>query len=308
MQSLPLEAKVLMTQHRIRAWYQFFDSEVYISFSGGKDSTVLLDIARKLYSDIEAVFIDTGLEYPEIRDFVKTIENVTWLKPSKNFRQVVLDVGYPVISKEVSLKIEETRSKPDGYASQSFHPDSIKNIKYGVRFDLSKYKYLLDAPFLISNKCCNVMKKKPRPKNESFFAHGLSYTVLIQGVIVGLLTLFAYSLGLELSNDVKTAQTMTFLTLSSIQLFHAFNIKSDKSVFSKQVFDNKYLWIAFIVGNILQFVIIYVPYLAKIFDVVPLSIYYVLLSLGIAFLIVIILEIVKIFDRRIENLKSEHIE
>jgi len=75
---------------------------VYISFSGGKDSTVLLDIARKLYPNIKAMFIDTGLEYPEIREFVKTFENVDWIKPKLTFRKVIEKYGYPFIGKEIS--------------------------------------------------------------------------------------------------------------------------------------------------------------------------------------------------------------
>ena len=73
-QSLPLSAKIIMTQRRIRAWYDHWDGQVYVSFSGGKDSTVLLHLVRELYPDVEAVFVDTGLEYPEIRQFVKTFE------------------------------------------------------------------------------------------------------------------------------------------------------------------------------------------------------------------------------------------
>mgnify|MGYP000264252689 CR=1 FL=1 len=53
-------------------WYMRYDGQVFISFSGGKDSTVLLDLARRVYPDIPAVYVDTGLEYPELRDFVKT--------------------------------------------------------------------------------------------------------------------------------------------------------------------------------------------------------------------------------------------
>lgn len=85
MQSLPLEAKIRMTQNRIRSWLNKYDA--YVSFSGGKDSTVLLHIARQIYPNTQAVFIDTGLEYPELRQFVKTVPNVTWLKPEMNFRK-----------------------------------------------------------------------------------------------------------------------------------------------------------------------------------------------------------------------------
>ena len=102
-QALPLGIKVRMTQQRIRDWVNEYGLEgVYVSFSGGKDSTVLLDIARKLYPNIQAVFVDTGLEYPQIRDFVKKTENVVWLRPKMNFRQVIDKYGYPFISKEVS--------------------------------------------------------------------------------------------------------------------------------------------------------------------------------------------------------------
>ncbi len=89
MQSVPLGIKIRMTQRRIRDWYDHWGGDVYISFSGGKDSTVLLHIARELYPDIPAVFVDTGLEYPEIREFVKSFDNVKILYPEKTFFQVV---------------------------------------------------------------------------------------------------------------------------------------------------------------------------------------------------------------------------
>lgn len=103
MQSLPLSAKIRMTEYRIREWVEHYgENGVYVSFSGGKDSTVLLDIVRKLYPEITAVYVDTGLEYPEVREFVKRQENVEILKPKMNFRQVIEKYGYPFISKEVA--------------------------------------------------------------------------------------------------------------------------------------------------------------------------------------------------------------
>lgn len=103
-QSYSLERKIQLTCERIKAWYEWWDGKVYISFSGGKDSTVLLDLVRNEcgLDDVPAVFCDTGLEYPEIREFVKTYDNVIWLKPKKNFKQVIKEYGYPFISKEVS--------------------------------------------------------------------------------------------------------------------------------------------------------------------------------------------------------------
>ena len=109
-QSMPLPVKIAMTQTRIRAWVNEYGTDgVYVSFSGGKDSTVLLHIVRGLYPDIPGVFVDTGLEYPEIREFVKTFDNITWLKPKMNFRQVIKKYGYPFLSKETSNTLDEAR-------------------------------------------------------------------------------------------------------------------------------------------------------------------------------------------------------
>lgn len=110
MQSLPLDAKIQMTRTRILAWIEQFGIDgVYVSFSGGKDSTVLLDVVRRDFPNVKAVFFDTGLEYPEIREFVKTFDNVDWIKPKMNFRQVIEKYGYPFISKEVSECVQGAR-------------------------------------------------------------------------------------------------------------------------------------------------------------------------------------------------------
>lgn len=159
MQSLPLEAKINMTKNRIRWWLNEYDA--YISFSGGKDSTVLLHIAREVYPNIPAVFIDTGLEYPELREFVKTIPNVTWIKPEMNFRKVIETYGYPLISKEVSQKIYEARQCPNGVCAGRFENNNEHNIKYGNRYSMAKWKPLRDSDIPISHKCCDIMKKKP---------------------------------------------------------------------------------------------------------------------------------------------------
>jgi len=103
MQGLPLDLKIRMTKSRIRDWINAYGEDgVYVSFSGGKDSTVLLDLVRQDYPNVPAVFVDTGLEYPEIRQFVKTFDNVEWLKPKMTFKQVIQKYGYPFISKEVA--------------------------------------------------------------------------------------------------------------------------------------------------------------------------------------------------------------
>lgn len=129
---------VQVTQTRIIEWYQKNNGKVYVSFSGGKDSTVLLDLARRIYPDIPAVFIDTGLEYPELREFVKTIPNVTWLKPEMNFRKVIKTYGYPLISKEVSQKIYTAHRCPTSVCASRFEPNSEHTKKYGNRYSMAK--------------------------------------------------------------------------------------------------------------------------------------------------------------------------
>lgn len=160
MQSLPLSAKIRMTEYRIRQWHEAFDGNVYVSFSGGKDSTVLLDIARRLYTDIEAVFVNTGLEYPSVRKFALSKENVTELRPTMNFRDVVIKYGYPIISKEVSRDVFSARRNPNGKTADKFKKNGNFAKRYHGNFVLDRYSFLLNAPFMISNKCCNITKKK----------------------------------------------------------------------------------------------------------------------------------------------------
>lgn len=159
MQSLPLEAKITMTKNRIRQWYEYYNGDVYVSFSGGKDSTVLLHIARSIYPDISAVFCDTGLEYPEIREFVKTVDNVTWVKPKMNFRQVIKTYGYPVASKETSKRIYELRhhNLSEEYRTRLLGRAGVPAWKSVPK----RWLPLVDAPFEVSSKCCDVMKKRP---------------------------------------------------------------------------------------------------------------------------------------------------
>ena len=194
MQAYPLEIKILKTQARIREWVNHFGLDnVYVSFSGGKDSTVLLDIARKIYPSIEGVFVDTGLEYPEIREFVKTFDNITWLHPKMNFYQVITKYGYPLISKEISECVSQARLCLDEIARAERERERVRQAQdiyiacqnsgirlpvrlaklYGLldkdnsiklnadksAYSCEKYQPLCYTDFRISNKCCNVMKK-----------------------------------------------------------------------------------------------------------------------------------------------------
>lgn len=165
MQSLPLYAKILMTKRRIKDWYEYWDGQVYVSFSGGKDSTVLLHIARELYPDIEAVFVNTGLEYPEIQSFVKTFDNVTILRPKMRFDGVIKKYGYPIISKEVSSDIEYAR-KNSRWALYKLQGKNTNGADSKRKSSSKKYAPLVDTDIKISNKCCSIMKKKPAKDYE----------------------------------------------------------------------------------------------------------------------------------------------
>lgn len=165
-QSLPLNLKIQMSKRRIQEFYDHFDGKVYVSFSGGKDSTVLLHLVRSMFPNVPAVFVDTGLEYPEVRKFVKSTENSITLRPDKTFKEVLKQYGYPVISKEVAKTIEENRRNPDGYTKKKFDSNSAYVKRYGSRYDLSKWLPLRDSDIKISAKCCEVMKKRPAKKFE----------------------------------------------------------------------------------------------------------------------------------------------
>lgn len=143
----------------------------------------------------------------------------------------------------------------------------------------------------------DIMKEKPRPKNESFFAHGLGWTIAWQGVMVGSLTLTAYIIGNNITHEI--GMTMAFMTLSLSQLFHAFNIKSSHSIFHKTIFNNKYLWGALAVGMLLQIIVMYVPGINTIFNLEPLNMQLSMISLGLALCPIVIVEIVKIFKNHI---------
>ena len=191
-QSLSLEAKIILTQERIRQWYDYWCGEVYVSFSGGKDSTVLKHIIDNMtgIEDVPAVFVNTGLEYPEIQQFVRDIKagkypcfnsNVEIIRPEMRFDEVVKKYGYPVISKEVSNAVSSARkSIKKGVFSLRLKQLGVEEHEYGglynsgefdyercvagSKFNKSKWRFLLDSDFELSDKCCDVMKKAPAKK------------------------------------------------------------------------------------------------------------------------------------------------
>lgn len=198
LQSMSLDSKIEFTKRRIRGWYESWvkyeiyntktgksrfvtgregelpklkeneecdpwDAEagqVYVSFSGGKDSTVLLHIARQMYPDIEAAFVNTGLEYPEIQQFVKTFENVTILRPKMRFDEVLKAYGYPIISKSVANCVRGAKNGSQSRINLLNGLDCDGTDRKS-KFSKPKYKPLLDVDFNVSEQCCDIMKKSP---------------------------------------------------------------------------------------------------------------------------------------------------
>lgn len=167
-QSLPLQAKILMTQRRIREWVDYWHDDVYVSLSGGKDSTVLKHIVDSMYDNIPAVFVNTGLEYPEIQQFVREIKagkyecfnpDVVIIRPEMRFDEAIRKYGYPVASKRVSGYVETARRHPDSMRAKWIRGEEWTKFVAG-----GKWAFLIDAPFNVSAKCCDIMKKNPIKK------------------------------------------------------------------------------------------------------------------------------------------------
>ena len=178
MQAVPLQGKITMTKSRIRQWYDYWDGNVYVSFSGGKDSTVLKHIVDSMYDDVPAFFVNTGLEYPEIQKFVTDVKsgeydcfntNVEISRPEMRFDEVIKAYGYPVISKEVAQTVYEAKRSPNNSKTATARMKKLngelldKNGKKSM-FNCEKWRFMLDAPYDISDKCCKIMKKKPAKK------------------------------------------------------------------------------------------------------------------------------------------------
>jgi 3'-phosphoadenosine 5'-phosphosulfate sulfotransferase (PAPS reductase)/FAD synthetase len=134
---------------------------IFSSFSGGKDSTVMVDIIRRFVDrTVPSVFCNTGNEYPEVVKFVRQTENVTVIRPEMHIRQIIEKYGFPLISKEQSQYIRQAKHT---------HSEKLRNIRLygsinGIGKIAERWKFIIDAPFDVSEKCCDFFKKKPFEK------------------------------------------------------------------------------------------------------------------------------------------------
>lgn len=149
----------------------------------------------------------------------------------------------------------------------------------------------------------DIMNRKPRKANENLFGGGLGVDVIYQGVLVTILILVAFLVGEFLQNgvwafkDSRDGITMAFLTMSMIEIFHSFNLRSQRgSIFSLKG-QNKFLWLAMIASFVMTVAVIYVPFLREAFDFTAISPTEFIVSMALAFSIIPLVEIVKFFQR-----------
>ena len=164
-QSWSLEQKIDHSIGVIDQFYRIKKGQVYIGFSGGKDSTVLLWIARKIYPDIKAVFCNTRNEYPDIVKFVRNKknngENIEIIYPELTPGEVINMFGFPLISKSTSGIIGKCKRNPNGLTHLNYVVN--RNSQFALP---KKYMYLLDEPYMVDSKCCEYLKKKPFHKYQ----------------------------------------------------------------------------------------------------------------------------------------------
>jgi 3'-phosphoadenosine 5'-phosphosulfate sulfotransferase (PAPS reductase)/FAD synthetase len=160
-QGWTLEQKIDHSAGVVSSFMEKVNGNIAASYSGGKDSTVMVDIIRRFVDKtVPAVFCNTGNEYPEVIKFVRQTDNVTVIRPDMHIRQIIGKYGFPLIGKEQSL-----------YIRQAKHTNSAKlrNIRLygsinGIGKIAERWKFLIDAPFDVSEKCCYFLKKKPFDK------------------------------------------------------------------------------------------------------------------------------------------------
>lgn len=171
LRALLLDDKIEYSLEKIRAALDYCDAKglaPYINKSG-KDSEVLADLVRRVRPSVTAVFVNTGLEYPEVTARAKQTENLIIIKPEMPFRKVIEKYGWPIVTKRQAKYIREVRTSKSAVLI-ALRPTGMRsNGEYrGMSVISKRHKFLIDAPFKISEQCCDVMKKRPLKKLKGF--------------------------------------------------------------------------------------------------------------------------------------------
>lgn len=151
-------------QHALDVIREFVEHEgenhVYVSFSGGKDSLVLLHLVRSIYPNVPAVFANTGIEFPEQVKFVRGFQNVTEVHPIKHFPRILKEDGIVYPSKEVAMYVRDAK-KGCRYALNGFKGLDLKGNENRYKARFKRWSYLVDCGVKISPDCCEMMKERP---------------------------------------------------------------------------------------------------------------------------------------------------
>ena len=148
----------------------------------------------------------------------------------------------------------------------------------------------------LENPDKNIMDEKPRNPKKSIFADGLWGRIIVEGSMIGILNLLAFTIGKSFYN-LEVGRTMAFVSLGLLELVHSFNIRTDESIFKTGLFQNKYLILAFLGGAFLQTIVVVVPQFAEVFKLTNLTLEQWLYTIGISFTPVILMEIQKIANQ-----------
>ena len=145
----------------------------------------------------------------------------------------------------------------------------------------------------------DIMQRKPIDSKKGIFANGLWNKIILEGTMIGVFTLVAFSIGNKYYT-LEVARTMAFLSIGFLELIHSINVKNEKSIFETGLFENKYLVGSFVLGIFVQTIVVVVPAFAKVFEVVPLSLTQWIITIAISILPIPVIELQKKIDSKNE--------
>jgi len=157
-----LRNKIRLAKGYIRDFYDAMGGQVYISFSGGKDSTVLRHLILSMYPNTPVVFCNTTNETEDILNYVKQHKDTIWLTPKQGFVSIIKENGFPLVSKVVARKLKDLKNPTNANAKSRanwLNEDSAFRLT-------KKWRFLVDQEFGITTKCCEVLKKEPFRRYE----------------------------------------------------------------------------------------------------------------------------------------------
>lgn len=141
----------------------------------------------------------------------------------------------------------------------------------------------------------DIMNRKPVNSKKGIFADGLWNKIIVEGIMIGVLTLVAFSIGNKYFG-LEVGRTMAFLSIGFLELVHSFNIKNEKSIFDVGLFENKYLLGSFILGVLIQGIVVVIPAFANVFEVVTLNLTQWIITIAISLLPIPVIELQKKLD------------